>query len=48
MHPDLESCKAILENENLTCIVKQGNKAIDRVEKKIQILMGEGGGNDEG
>lgn len=27
--------------------VKEGNKAIDRVEKKIQILMEEGGESDE-
>jgi len=29
-------------------LVKQGNEAIDRVEKKIQILMAEGEENGEG
>lgn len=29
-------------------LVKQGNKAIDRVEKKIQVLMTEGEEHDEG
>ena len=40
-----ESYQAFSEGIEL---VKQGNKAIDRVEKKIQILMAEGEENGEG
>ena len=40
-----ESYQAFSEGMEL---VKQGNEAIDRVEKKIQVLMTEGEEHDEG
>lgn len=39
MHPDLESCKAILENENLTCVVKQGDKVLKTTDRGIKPFM---------
>lgn len=36
MHPDLENCKAILENENLTCVVKQGDKVLKTTDRGIK------------
>lgn len=39
MHPDLENCKAILENENLTCVVKQGDKVLKTTDRGIKPFM---------
>lgn len=39
MHPDLESCKAILENENLTCAVKCGDKILKTADRGIKPFM---------
>ena len=39
MHPDLESCKAILENENLTCVVKQGDRVLKTTDRGIKPFM---------
>lgn len=39
MHPDLESCKAILENENLTCVVKCGDKFLKTADRGIKPFM---------
>ena len=39
MHPDLESCKAILESENLTCVVKQGDKILKTADRGIKPFM---------
>ena len=39
MHPDLERCKAILENENLTCVVKQGDKVLKTTDRGIKPFM---------
>ena len=36
MRPDLESCKAILESENLTCVVKQGDKILKTADRGIK------------
>ncbi|MGN0538447.1 MAG: DUF1893 domain-containing protein [Candidatus Fimenecus sp.] len=39
MHPDLENCKAILESENLTCVVKQGGKILKTADRGIKPFM---------
>lgn len=39
MHPDLENCKAILENENLTCAVKCGDKILKTADRGIKPFM---------
>lgn len=39
MHPDLENCKAILENENLTCVVKCGDKILKTADRGIKPFM---------
>ena len=39
MHPDLENCKAILENENLTCVVKCGDKFLKTADRGIKPFM---------
>ena len=39
MHPDLESCKAILENENLTCVVQCGDRILKTADRGIKPFM---------
>lgn len=39
MHPDLENCKAILENENLTCVVKRGDKLLKTTDRGIKPFL---------
>ena len=39
MHPDLESCKAILENENLTCVVQCGDRILKTAGRGIKPFM---------
>lgn len=39
MHPDLENCKAILESENLTCVVKRGDKILKTNDRGIKPFM---------
>ena len=39
MHPDLENCKAILENENLTCVVKCGDRILKTADRGIKPFM---------
>lgn len=50
MHPDLENCKAILENENLTCVVKHGDKLLKTTDRGIKpfLLWIENGENLQG
>ena len=39
MHPDLESCKAILKNENLTCVVQCGDRILKTADRGIKPFM---------
>ena len=39
MHPDLENCKAILENENLTCVVQCGDRILKTADRGIKPFM---------
>lgn len=39
MHPDLESCKAILQNENLTCVVQCGDRILKTADRGIKPFM---------
>lgn len=39
MHPDLENCKAILENENFTCVVKRGDKILKTADRGIKPFL---------
>lgn len=39
MHPDLENCKAILENENLTCVVKCSDRILKTADRGIKPFM---------
>ncbi|MGN0519154.1 MAG: DUF1893 domain-containing protein [Candidatus Fimenecus sp.] len=39
MHPDLESCKAILECENLTCVVKCGAQILKTTDRGIKPFL---------
>lgn len=39
MRRDLESCKAILEEESLTCVIRQGEKVYKFTERGIKPFM---------
>lgn len=39
MCPDLEICKSVLEYENVTCVVKQGEKILKTTDRGIKPIL---------
>lgn len=39
MHPDLENCKIILDRENLTCVVKCGDRLLKATDRGIKPFL---------